>query len=159
LLSTQGCFFWPADYFLNGDGIILGSLNRPVGGAEIVAKPFGDPQYANYFVARSRADGCFSFDGFAVAPQQWVPLTVVAPGYKSVAQQVPGTGSIHVIVTLVPEGSGVGDGKVLLLPDEPGSNLFPQCKEPRPPCPQSCSDPLSSQEEGQMFRTTTSSSR
>jgi hypothetical protein len=133
LFSTHGCCFGVCDYFLNVDGIVLGSQNRPVAGAQIEAKPFHDPQdtlYNSYFEARSRSDGCFRFDGFSVPPQQWVPLTVVAPGYKSVAEQIPGTASNHLIVTLVPQGSEAGDSKALLVPAGAGSTPFPQCKLP-----------------------------
>jgi hypothetical protein len=140
-LLTQGCcYFFPCDYFLTADGIVLGSQNQPLANAEIETKPFTDPKDATYnkhFEGRSGADGCFRLDGFSVPPQQWVPLAVVAPGYKSVVEQVPGTGSLHMIVTLVPQSSDKDDSKVLLVPAESTSTPFPQCKVP---CKTKCSN-------------------
>lgn len=138
-LLGQGCFFILADYRLDADGIILGAGNEPVANARVEAKPFDDPRdakYNKYFEGVSGPDGCFRFDGNATGPQQWVPLTVIAPGYKSVAQQVPGTGSLHMIVTLVPQNSDRGDSKVLLVPAVSVSTPFPQCQKP---CKAKCS--------------------
>jgi len=140
LLAQGCCYFLPCDYFLSADGIVLGSQNQPLANAQIEAKPFDDPKgakYNKYFEGTSGPDGCFRLDGNTVGPQQWVPLTVVAPGYKSVAQQVPGTGSLHIIVTLVPQNSNRGDSKVLLVPAESTSTPFPQCQVP---CKTKCSN-------------------
>lgn len=140
LLAQGCCYFLPCDYFLSADGIVLGSQNHPLANAQIEAKPFTDSKDATYnehFKGVSGSDGCFRLDGFTVPPQQWVPLTVVAPGYKSVAEQVPGTGSLHMIITLVPQTTDRGDSKVLLLPAESTSTPFPQCKVP---CKTKCSN-------------------
>ncbi len=139
LLLDGCCYFFPCDYFLSVDGIVLNAENKPVSGAQIEATPFqsNDPdsgRYGAYFKARSRTDGCFAMDGFSVPPQNWVPFTAVAPGYKSVAKQVQGTGWIHVIVILIPQGSELGDGKVLSVASDGSSAAFPQCKVPKVPC-------------------------
>jgi hypothetical protein len=139
VLAQGCCYFFPCDYFLSADGIVLGSQNQPVANAQIEAKPFTDPKdatYNGYFEGRSGADGCFRLDGFSVPPRQWAPLSVVAPGYKSVAEQVPGTGRLHLVVNLVPLNSDKGDSKVLLVPAGSASTPFPQC---RAPCKTKCS--------------------
>jgi hypothetical protein len=139
MLAQGCCYFIPCDYVLSADGIVLGSQNQPVANARIEAKPFSDPKNTTYnsgFEGQSGTNGCFRVGGGTVPPQQWTPLTVVAPGYKSVVEQVPGTGWIHLIVTLVPQDSDKGDSKVLLVPAESASTPFPQCQTP---CKTKCS--------------------
>lgn len=130
-LIAQGCcFVGVCDYVLSADGIVLGADNKPVSNAQIAAKPFSDPRNVHYnkdFERRSGADGCFQLGG-TVPPQTWAPLIVAAPGYKSVSQQVPGTGWLHLIITLVPQDSDKGDSKVLQVQDQGAATPFPQCR-------------------------------